>query len=152
MVQTVKNLPTMQETWVQSLGWECWRSFQFSRFCLATAKSWSDGWTSDTAPCYSSVLFGKQREIHPRGVRAGGPKRLEEKRSPWLNFGSAFYFLFLLPLSLPYVNLACQEGCLFYLRFSLQSSNLPLFYFCGLFPSLSFSHRHSGLLFPILTT
>ena len=22
MVQTVKNLPAMQETWVQSLGWE----------------------------------------------------------------------------------------------------------------------------------
>ena len=31
------------------------------------------------------------------------------------------------------------------------SFDLPLFYFCGLFPSLSFSHRHFGLLFPILT-
>ena len=30
--------------------------------------------------------------------------------------------------------------------------DLPLFYFCGLFPSLSFSHCHFGLLFPILTT
>ena len=30
------------------------------------------------------------------------------------------------------------------------SSDLPLFYFHGLFPSLSFSHRHFGLLFPIL--
>ena len=30
--------------------------------------------------------------------------------------------------------------------------DLPLFYFRGLFPSLSFSHRHFGLLFPILTT
>ena len=29
---------------------------------------------------------------------------------------------------------------------------LPLFYFPGLFPSLSFSHRHFGLLFPILST
>ena len=32
------------------------------------------------------------------------------------------------------------------------SFDLPLFYFRGLFPSLSFSHRHFGLLFPILTT
>ena len=30
------------------------------------------------------------------------------------------------------------------------SFDLPLFYFRGLFPSLSFSHRHFGLLFPIL--
>ena len=32
------------------------------------------------------------------------------------------------------------------------SFDLPLFYFHRLFPSLSFSHRHLGLLFPILTT
>ena len=30
--------------------------------------------------------------------------------------------------------------------------DLPLFYFHGLFSSLSFSHHHFGLLFPILTT
>ena len=30
--------------------------------------------------------------------------------------------------------------------------DLPLLYFCGLFPSLSFSHLHFGLLFPILST
>ena len=41
---------------------------------------------------------------------------------------------------------------LFYLRSSLRSSDLPLFYFRRLFPSLSFSHLHSGLLFPILAT
>ena len=32
------------------------------------------------------------------------------------------------------------------------SFDLPLFYFCRFFPSLSFSHHHFGLLFPILTT
>ena len=32
------------------------------------------------------------------------------------------------------------------------SFDLPLFYFHGLFPSLSFSHHHFGLLSPILTT
>ena len=33
-----------------------------------------------------------------------------------------------------------------------SSFDLPLFYFHELFPSLSFSHHHFGLLFPILTT
>jgi len=62
------------------------------------------------------------------------------------------FMLFLLPLRLPYVNWASQEGCLFYLRSSFWSSDLPLFYFHRLFPSLFFSPHHSGLLFPILTT
>ena len=68
------------------------------------------------------------------------------KRSLQLNFGSSFCF-FHLPLSLPYVNWASQEGYLFHLRSSLQSLDLPLFHFCGFLPSLSFSHCHFGLLF-----
>ena len=43
--------------------------------------------------CYSSVLFGKQRKIHPQGMRVGRPKRQEEKRGPQLNFGSFFNIL-----------------------------------------------------------
>ena len=108
------------------------------------------GWTSVKALSYSSALFRKQREIHPRGVRVGWPKRCEEKRSPPnAQSGSSFICFFLLPLSLLYVNWASQEAI--YLRFSLQSLDLPLFYFHGLFPSLSFSHHHFGLLFPILS-
>ena len=38
------------------------------------------------------------------------------------------FTLFFLPLSLSYVNWASQEGCLFYLRLLLQSSDLSLFY------------------------
>ena len=75
----------------------------------------------------------------------------ERERDPQ-PFGSSFYMFFSSPLGLPYVNWASQECCLFSLRSSPRSSDLPLFYFHGLFPSLSFSHRHSGLLFPILTT
>ena len=84
-------------------------------------------------------------------MRVGRPKICEEKTHPQFNFGSSVYAFFLLLLRLPYVNWASQEGCLFYLRSSLRSSDLPLFYICGLFP-LSFSHCHFGLLFPILTT
>ena len=79
-------------------------------------------------------------------------KTWREKRDLW-PFGSSFYmfFFFLLLLLLPYVNWASQEWAS-HLRSSLRSSDLPLFYFQGLFPSFSFSHHHSGLLFPILTT
>ena len=71
----------------------------------------------------------------------------ERERALWLLFLYAFF-----PPGLSYVNWAGQECCLFYLRSSLRSSDLPLFYLLGLFSSLSFSNRHSGLLFPILTT
>ena len=101
-------------------------------------------------PALQLSFIGKQRKIHPPGVKAGQPKRL--KRSPQLNFISSFYVFFSPPLEPAPLNWASQEGCLFYLRFSLQSSDLPLFYFRRLFPSLSFSHRHFGLLFPILAT
>ena len=53
---------------------------------------------------------------------------------------------------LSYVNWAIQECCLFYLRSSLRSTDLLLFHFHGLFPSLSCSHCHFGLLFPVLPT
>ena len=100
--------------------------------------------------CYSSVLFGKQRKTHPRSMRAARPRRHAEKRSPRLNFGSSFYTFF---SSLPEPALwTTQKGCLFYRRSSHWSSDLTLFCFRGLFPSLSFSHCHFGLLFTILTT
>ena len=88
-------------------------------------------------------------------MRACLPKRHEEKRdTPGPSAPLFMYFRHPPPtsLGLPYVNWASQECCLFYLRPSLRSSDLPLLYFHGLFPSLSFSHHHSGLLFPILTT
>ena len=123
-------------------------------YSLLEKSVWSKRWTRITTTCYSSVLFGQQRKIHPQVVRAGWPKRWEEKHLAqfWLLFLFYLFIYFLLPLNLPCVNWASQEGCLFYLRPSLQSSNIPLFYFHRLFPFLSFSHCHFGLLFPILTT
>ena len=86
----------------------------------------------------------KRREWRSAPVQRG-----ERERERAL--GPSFYMLFP-PLGLPCVNWLSQGCCLFYLRSSLWSSDLPLFYFLGLFPSLSLSHRHFGLLFPILTT
>ena len=75
--------------------------------------------------------------------------RREERPQP--SFGS-FHIFFLLLLGLPCVNWGSQECYLFDLRSSLLSSDLPLSYFRGLFPSVSFNYCHSGLLFPIRTT
>ena len=61
-------------------------------------------------------------------------------------FWLPLFMFFLLPLSLPYVKRASQEGCLLRLRSSLRSLDLPFFYFHRLFPSLSFNHLHFGLL------
>ena len=97
----------------------------------------------------------KEEREHARGRESERAREREREREReggreipglWL----LFYMLFF-PLGLPSVNWASQESYFFYLRSSLWSSDLPLFYFCGLFPSLSFSHHHSGLIFPILT-
>ena len=94
--------------------------------------------------CYSLVtaqfyLASKGKYI----LKAWG--QTDSKEAKWkveqLNFGSSFYIFFLLPLSLPYVHWTSQEGCLFYLKFSLWSSDLPLFCF----------HRLSFLC-PLATT
>ena len=83
-------------------------------------------------------------------------QRREEKSAPSCGrereegTGSSLY-VFLCPWACSMQIGLRQERCVFYLRFSLRSSDLPLFYFRGLSPSRSFSHRHSGLLFPILT-
>ena len=119
-----------------------------------------------TAPCYSLLqLYFIQKIARESILRCKGmpTQRREEKRagecsSAWGGeWGreqalAPHFYMFFLPLGLPYVNWASQECCFFYLRSSPWSSDLPLFYFLGLFPSLSFNHCHSGLLFPILTT
>ena len=61
---------------VKSESWHhrCQGSVSFPRFCLTAAKIWNNRRTSVTALCYSSVLFGKQRKIHPRGMRVAKQK------------------------------------------------------------------------------
>ena len=102
--------------------------------------------TSITAPCYSSILFRKQRKIHPKVWGHADPKdtkREERERNKRVctcmgerlrPFGSSFYVCFP-PPGLPYVIWASQECCLFYLRSSLWSSDL----LCSIFMGFSFS-------------
>ena len=148
---------------------------------VVALRSWTDHVTAlrSRADCVialrqisvTALLYlDNSRKIHPWGMSACWPKDAEKSalvhrrerererktvRSPGGERERALAPLSIccfLPLGLRYVNWASQERCLFYLKSSLQSSDLPLFYFHGLFSSLSFSHRHSGLLFPILTT
>jgi len=74
----------------------------------------------------------KGRERKREGEKERERKGETSPRHPalWLLF-----LCFFPPLGLTYVNWASQECCLFYLRSSLQSSDLPLFFFIRLFPS-----------------
>ena len=80
------------------------------------------GWTSVTAWLQLSFIW-QAMENTSLSHEVGRPKKREG-----FNFGSSFYMFFLLPLSLPYVNWASHEGCLFHLRVSLWFSDF-LFYF-----------------------
>ena len=93
------------------------------------------------------VSFIWQAKDSTSSRREGGLTQKGERLNP----GSSFCMFCLLPLSLPYVNWASQEGCLFHLRFSLHLQIFFCSIFMGFFLSLSFSHHHFGLLFPNLT-
>ena len=84
-----------------------------------------------------------------RGERESARARThmeQRERALWL----LLLYVFFLPWACPMQIGLSQECCLFYLRYSLRSWVLPLFYFRGLFPSLSFSYCHFEILFPIL--
>ena len=96
------------------------------------------------------MLIQRYRNSAPRwGGGVGGRERAHTRP-----LAALFMFFFSFPLGLPYANWA-QTGALLYLKCSLvlePSFDLPLVYFHGLYPSMSFSHPHFGLFFPILTT
>ena len=108
------------------------------------------GWTSVTAQLYlknkGKYILKAWGHANPKDMKRRGRERERAKETP-SPLAPLFICFFLLPLSLTCITWASQVGCLFYLRSSLWSSDLPLFYFCGLFPS-----SLSGLLFSILTT
>ena len=89
-----------------------------------------------------TLTFICQAKENTSSRHEGGLTQKKWREEKWWGaggsiFGSSFLF-FLLPLSLHYINWASKEGCLLHLMFSLQSSDLPLFYFHGLFPFFVF--------------
>ena len=59
MAQTVKRLPTMQETWVQSLGWEDLLEKEMATH--SSILSWEIPWTEESGRLQST---GSQRVGH----------------------------------------------------------------------------------------
>ena len=107
--------------------------------CEVAQSCWTLSDPTDCSPPGSSVhricmLTQKtQIEERERGRKRDRECAQAQERPPtlWLLFLYVFP-----PPGLPFVNRASHECCLFYLRSSLQSSDLPLFYFHGLFPCL----------------
>ena len=109
--------------------------------------------SSQTNQCYSSILFRRQQEnpflkkrrVEERGaVEWGWGQReranthegeRESERESERALSSSFY-IFFPPPGLPYANWA-QSGVPFYLQSSLQSSDLPLTFFCSIFAGFS---------------
>ena len=96
--------------------------------------------------------FIRKKDSTPLRNESGPTQKMEKREAPGSLLAPLFICFFVPSLILPYVSWASHQGCLFSLRSSLHSSDLPLFYFHGLSPSLSSSYHHSELLFPILTT
>ena len=138
-----KQSRNIKNKWHIKTWWNFQGSMQFPCFCLTAAKIWIGRPVLQLG--YSSVLFGQAKE-NTSLRNEGRPTKIRKG----LNFGFSFCMFFLLLWD--YVNWAIQKGCLFHLRFSSQSLDFLLFHFCQLFLSLSFSHYHFRLLFPILTT
>ena len=59
VAQTVKNLPAMQETWVQSLGWE--DPLEKDRATHSRILAWRIPWTEEPSGLQS---MGSQRVRH----------------------------------------------------------------------------------------
>ena len=96
------------------------------------------------------VVGGREKEhTHVEGRERARARTHMEQRERESTLAPPF-ICFFLPWACPMQIGLSQECCLFYLRSSLRSSVLPLFYFHGLFPSLSFSYCHFEILFPIL--
>ena len=101
------------------------------------------------------------RKIHLPGVRARWSKDAKRRAPQCLGererepFSSSFYVFFFSPPGPVLCKLGLVRSAVLseVLTPVLRPSfDLSLFCFRRLLPSLSFSHRHFGLLFPILTT
>ena len=123
-------------------------------------------YSSQTNQCYSSVsqlyfiqkitgkpIFETQGHVDPKMRREEHPslRKERERESP---LAPLFIYFFLPPgpalCKLGLVRSAVLPKVL--TPVLGPSFDLPLFYFRGLFPSLSFSHCHFALLLPVLTT
>ena len=141
------------QTWLSDWSELNWIYIYMTRECVISSIlshcSKNLKWRTDK--CYSSVLLASKGKYILEVWGRANPKDAKRRETSGSILALLFMF-FLLPLSLPYVNCASQESYSFSLRFSLWPSDLPLFYFHRLFPSLTSSHCHFELLFPNISS
>ena len=89
------------------------------------------------APCYSSILFRRQQENPSLRCEAMSIQRRKVQGREREPFGSSFYMFFPSPWACPMQIGLSQECCLFYLKSSLWSSDLPLTFLCSIFAGSS---------------
>ena len=105
--------------------------------------------------CYSSVTAQSFIQQAKESIPSRHEDRPTGKERPQSSLASSFYMFCLLPpIACPVqIGLAKKGVCLFHLNFLLRKKWI---FFCSIFMgfslSLSFSHCHFVLLFPILTT
>ena len=107
---------------------------------------------SSVLSCHTKIWSGRHIQLHVTAQiyleitekyileawENASPKDVKRREASGPILAPLFICFFLFPLGLLHVNWASQECCLFYLRSSLLSLDLPLFYFHGLFPFLVF--------------
>ena len=108
-------------------------------------------WRTSVTVGYSSVLFSKQRIVHPRGMR------MSQHQRKGLNLSWLPSFISLSPPPAPWAyTMQIELAKKWRVCFTWSSHSGPWIFPCSIFtsfsPFLSFSHHHFGLLFPILTT
>ena len=64
MAQTVKNLPAMQETWVQALGWD--GPLEDSMSTHSSNLAWRIPWTEETGELHS--MGGKESDTNEQQI------------------------------------------------------------------------------------
>ena len=98
-------------------------------------------------PCVTAQFHLESKGKYILRHEGGLTQKTRREEKPLALSWLLFLCVFSPPPEPALVNWASQEGCLFYPRSSLWSLDLPLFYVCGLFPSLSFNHHHFTLFF-----
>ena len=68
MAQTIKNLPAMQETWLQSLGWE--DPLEMGKATHSSILAWRIPWTEESGGLQS---MGSQRTGHDGAAKHIAP-------------------------------------------------------------------------------
>ena len=92
---TVKNLPAMQETWLQSLGWE--EPLEKVMATYSSSLAWEIPWTEEPSRLQSMGLQTSSRLSMRRRARVGQDRNTEKTEiidvlGPQLPTGTVFYF------------------------------------------------------------